>query len=164
MGAEQSRSDDSFSFTDRERLYTRIDTTRLLEILGSDLTTAHDISLSSNDYGEFLFVTLSQPAGNDREYLTFWGLGFHEQREQWITDEWQWYDSYVSRHKNLPTVEKTDAQAQVTARIAEVASNAQPQLRSKRAQLFELLADLTDEDGATTELEDLGIWDDGDLE
>ena len=39
-----------------------------------------------------------------------------------------------------------------------------PLRQSRRAQLFETLADLTDEDGALTELEDLGIWEDEDIE
>ena len=39
-----------------------------------------------------------------------------------------------------------------------------PPAQSKRAQLFEMLAELTDEDGAITELEDLGFWDNDDAD
>lgn len=164
MGVERLQPDDSFGFTDHERLFDRIGHERFMAILTSEQTAVHFVEVSANNYGEFLFVTMSRPMGDNRTYLTFWGLGFHEQRERWITDEWQWYGLQPSRQMTPQTIAREDAQTLIQARIDEIAPNVTPSHQSKRAQLFELLADLTDEDGATTELEDLGIWDDDDVD
>jgi hypothetical protein len=165
MGIERPQPSGSFEFTDHERLYDRIGHERFMAILSAEQTAVHFVEASSNNYGEFLFVTMSQPRGDNRTYLTFWSLGFHEQRERWITHEWQWYDFHPGRHTIPPTIPKADAQTTIQARIDEIAPNiVNPPHQSRRAQLFEMLADLTDEDGATTELEDLGIWDDEDMD
>jgi len=63
-------------------------------------------------------------------------------------------------NKTLPVIDREGALSLVQARIDEIAPNISTKRQSKRAQLYELLADLTDEDGAATELEDMGIWDD----
>ncbi len=152
-----------FSFTDQERLYDRISDEQFRAILGSDQTSAHDVAPASNDYGEFLFVTLSQMVESERKYITFWGLGFHEQRERWITDEWRWYESSLFRHAISQVLEKEDAVALVDNRRDEIAPNIGPVQQSKRARLFEIIADLTDDDAAQTELEDLGVFDDDNL-
>jgi hypothetical protein len=45
---------------------------------------------SSNDFGEFLFVTTSRPSAKDQLAITLYGLGYHEHRERWITRKWFW--------------------------------------------------------------------------
>lgn len=164
MSPERHTPSGRLEFNDHERLYDRINHERFAAILINEQTAVHHVTVSSNNYGEFLFVTVSQLAGQDRTYLTFWGLGFHEQRERWITDEWYWYDAHPLNHMIPQVIAREDAQGLVQARIDEITPYVTPLNQSKRAQLFELLADLTDEDGATTELEDLGIWDDEDIE
>lgn len=105
--------------------------------------------------GEYLFVTLSCRAEQPQKLWTFWGLGWHEYREHWIADTWQSYESERNIAK-LPVLLKEDAYRQIKEREAFVRAQAPPTQPSRRAQLYELLADLTDEDGAWTELEDLG--------
>jgi hypothetical protein len=63
-------------------------------------------------------------------------------------------------------VDKQEAQARLQARLEEIRPYVTPVEPSQRARLFEMLADLTDEDGAYTELEDLedlglGYFDEG---
>src|SRR5579871_1058103 len=91
MGAERPQFTSGFDFTDRERLFGVIGHQRFMRLLTDTQTTVHAISVTSNEYGEFLFVTMSRPdsARGERVYLTFWGGGYHEQRERWITNEWQ---------------------------------------------------------------------------
>lgn len=92
----------------------------------------------------------------EREKLyTFWGLGYHEYRERWIVDTWQWYESQQNPSKKV-ALHKEEAITQVKEREAYVRANATPTQQSRQAQLYELMADLTDEDGALSELEDLG--------
>ena len=76
-----------FGFTEQERLAWRVDQDRFDEILNDEQTIIHKIQLSSNNYGEFLFVTTSRPSDQGRIAMTFFGLGYHEQRERWLTDE-----------------------------------------------------------------------------
>jgi hypothetical protein len=98
------------------------------------------------------------------EPLTFYGLGYHEQQERWITKYWRWYES-ISKAKELGIIPKQKAKAQIQeredfARINAVSAPAP----SRRAQIYDLMAYLTDEDGALTELEDLGWEFLGDLD
>jgi hypothetical protein len=153
-----------FGFTEREKLFERISDKRFKAILVDERTAVHHIEVSSNSYGQFLFVTMSRPVGQDRQFLTFWGLGFHESRERWLTEEWRWYETQQFLHQIPQKIAPEDALALIQERRDEIAPNVTPPHQSKRAKLFEMLADLTDEDGAETDLEDLGIWDDEDID
>src|SRR5688500_5810686 len=86
---------DPFGFTERERLFDRLSHKRLLSLIADEQTHIHSIELSENMYGEFLFIAASRPAavGETRACVTFYGAGYHDQRERWIVDEWFWYDS-----------------------------------------------------------------------
>ncbi len=95
--------------------------------------------------------------------MTFWSLGFHELRERWLTDEWRFYETQQFLHQIPQKIAVEDAQMLIQDRRDQIAPDVTPLHQSKHAQLFELLADLTDEDGAYTELEDLD-WSDEELE
>jgi hypothetical protein len=155
MTKELPQSSALFAFTEHERLWERISHERFTAILTDERTAVHHIEVSTNNYGEFLFVTMSQNVGADRQLLTFWGLGFHEQRERWLTEEWRWYETQQWRHTKPPQIPTEDAVALIQQRRDEIVTHVTPPQQSQRAQLFEILADLTDEDGAYTELEDL---------
>ena len=49
-----------YGFTEKECLYWRVSQERFDAILDDELTIIHDIRESSNNYGEFLFVTTSR--------------------------------------------------------------------------------------------------------
>src|SRR5258708_38023095 len=164
MTKEHPHPHDAFGFTEHERLWERINHTRFLALLADPHTTIHHIEVSTNDYGEFLFVTLSQQIGQERQFVTLWGAGYHDQRERWLIDEGGWYETQQYRQMIPQQIALEDAQALVQERLAEIAPSVSSPHQSKRAKLFELLADLTDEDGALTDLDDLGIWDDDDLD
>lgn len=103
-------------------------------------------------------VTLSRPAGKQHVFLTFYGLGFHEGRERWIHEEWYWYESVRGKELKQQSVPNQDARWLIEARYQEVQSQAHQAEQTSRGRVFELLADLTDEDGATIEMEDLPDW------
>ncbi|MCJ7700633.1 MAG: hypothetical protein MUO62_03540, partial [Anaerolineales bacterium] len=48
-----------YGLTEKEVLYWRVNEARFEEILNDDQTLIHDIKDSSNNFGEFLFVTTS---------------------------------------------------------------------------------------------------------
>jgi hypothetical protein len=156
MTPEVSQSNEGFHFTERERLFERISDKRFRALLAEEQTSIHEIEESSNTYGDFLFVTVSRPGGERRVALTIWGMGYHEYRERWLTHEWYWYEANISSGKPQPVIPKAEAEELLQKRLEEIGPRVTPAQQSKRAQLFEMLADLTDEDGAYTELEDLG--------
>jgi hypothetical protein len=89
---------DPFEFTLEEQRYYRVSVERFLELVRDEQTSIHTIELAANDCGEFLFVTVSlpgeadKPLGERSSIAIFYGLGFHEFRERWITQEWFWYE------------------------------------------------------------------------
>lgn len=146
----------TFGFTEREELYNWVSDRRFRDIVEGEGTIIHDIEESYNNYGEFLFVTVSRPAGERRVCVSFYGYGYHEYRERWYTNEWHFYraNSFADRlERRIP---QQEAQERIDRRRAAIAPYVKKEPQSKRAQLFELLAGLTDEDGAFVELEDLG--------
>ena len=142
----------------RRSLFDRIGHGRFMTLLAEEATSVHRILESSNNYGEFLFVTLSRPGSRERLLVTFWGLGYHDYRERWLSDEWFWYFSNPLPREDTQVILKEDAQRLIEARLAYVQTHASHEAQSRRGQIFELLADLTDEDGAYSEMDDLPGW------
>jgi len=144
-----------FGLTEKEQLFWRVTQVRFGEILQDERTIIHKIEESSNDFGEFLFVTTSRPGKQERIYMTFYGLGYHEYRERWITNEWFWYqtDPYPELLKNK--LSKEAAEEKLKQRIDAISPEIGQDKQSTRGEMFEILADLTDEDGAKAEMEDM---------
>jgi hypothetical protein len=159
-----SPDQEPYGFTEHERLFDRISHNRLIEILKDPQTTILKADLDSNTFGEFLFVATQRGAGEKVAHVTFYGLGYHEYRERWIDKEWAWYESTPYSETGQEALTQEQALAIITERQAEIAPELGRQTQSSRGRLYEMLADLTDEDGALSELEDLGdLFDDDDL-
>ena len=166
-GKERLQADDAFQFTERERLKRRVSDERLRALLGDERTLTHRVEVSANDFGEYLFLTVSlpeqacQPVGERGSVITFWGLGYHEFRDRWLHAEWFWYESFCT-----PEVLE---QIMVTDSVKQLLENRRDyiglylcnQEQSERGQLFGMLADLTDDDAALAEIADSEIgWGD----
>lgn len=149
-----SVTSEAFGLTYNEELFDRLTHNRFLEILNHQASTVHSLAVDYNQYGEFLFVTVSRPSKLQPAVATFWGLGFHEHRDRWLTEEWFWYTPNYQREREQLRVPKPEARRLIEERHAELAHYGNTQ--SPRGRLFETLADLTDEDGAYSELEDMG--------
>jgi hypothetical protein len=152
-----------FGFTERERLFDRVSHNRLIEILKDPQTAILKTEMNSNTFGEFLFVATKRGVGEHVAHITFYGLGYHEYRERWIDKEWAWYESTPSSETDQESLTQEEALTIITERQAEIASEVGRQTQSSRGRLYEMLADLTDEDGALSELEDLGDMFDDDM-
>jgi len=163
MSTERGAGEGSFGFTENEELWERMSHKRFLAILGDDKTRIHNVVVSTNTYGESLFVTVSRMASGERQGITFWGLGFHESRERWLKDEWRWYEVRSDTKALRGTLTKDEAQTLIQNRREDVEHWSAGSKQSSRGKLFEMLADLTDEDGAYSEMKDLGWPDDVDL-
>ena len=150
-----------FGLTEKEQLYWRVSQERFQAILEDEQTQVHEINHSSNNFGEFLFITTSRPGNQGRICMTFYGLGYHEYRERWITDEWFWYQGNLSPELQGKRLEPEEVQAILEQRRESIDPDIGSMSQTERGRFFELLADLTDEDGAVAEMEDLdvvGIW------
>jgi hypothetical protein len=150
-----SRPEDEFGLTEREQMYDRISHARLLELLEDSATIIHRVEESYNNYGEFMFVTVSRPGKSRRILVGFWGLGFHEYRERWLTDEWRWYLANALPETTGQQIPLEEAKELLEKRLESIRPYVGQPKQSERGRLFEALADLTDEDGAYTEMEDL---------
>ena len=150
----KEHSNSCFSFTERENRYDQISHDRFMALVMQPGMDIHEVKEDSNSFGEYLFVTLRCRDEQPKRLLTFWGLGYHEHRERWIIDSWQWFESQRNI-SGLPQLAKDEAYTQIKEREAFVRANATPSEQSPRAKLYETIADLTDEDGALSELEDL---------
>lgn len=150
------RPADEFGLTRQEQLWDRVSHERVLGFLQDETTQVHRIEESYNNYGEFLFVWTSRPGQERRIWVTFYGLGYHEHRERWMAEEWFWYQGNPLPEKLQQALERDEVLGQVQQRLAEIKPRARRQTQSGRGKLFEMIANLTDEDGALTELDDLG--------
>lgn len=150
------RSAEVFGLTEHEKLWDRLSDQRFQALLNDPQTEVHEARIDTNSYGEFLFIQMSRVVDGQRYGLTMFGLGFHEYREQWITQHWHWYESHPSLIAKQPVLPKTEALQLIQNRRDEIAPHVTNTKPSKTALLFGLLADLSDEDGAMAELDDLG--------
>lgn len=146
---------EEFGFTEQERRLDRVSHDRLLEFLTDEATTVHRVEESYNNYGEFMFVTISRPGKTQRIFVGFWGLGYHEYRERWLTSEWHWYRANALPETVKQQIDREEAKDMLEKRLESLRPYVSQQRQSERGELFEALADLTDEDGAYTEMQDL---------
>ena len=148
--------DELFGFTENERLFSRVNQERFKEFLEDENTVIHSAKESGNSYGDFLFVTVSRPGSADRIGMTFYGLGYHEYRERLIKDEWFWYQTDLDPEALKNEISKEDVKNLLNERTVEMTSAYGNETQSQMGAMFELIADITDEDGAIAEMEDLG--------
>src|SRR5688572_16394978 len=112
---------EAFGLTEHENLYYRLSETRFQELLQQESTTIHEVRADSKNYRSFLFVTISRNVGGKQYGLTFYGLGHHDSREQWITDHWYWYEVHSISHLLKRTLSKAEAARLIQERRDEIA-------------------------------------------
>ena len=147
-----------FGITDEEVSRRRVNNESLNEILSNNNTSVHSVQISSNLYGEFLFLTCNRGIGAKRACMTFYGLGYHKYRERWLSEEWFCYHippSLVAGHK---TVSKEDTEEVLAQRLADIRPHLVENTQTERGRQFGILADLTDDDVALSVLRDLGMY------
>lgn len=149
---------DAFGLSDTEKLNYQLADERFRALLNDDTTHVHRILMDANSFGEYLFVTLSCEVAGQHYGLTVYGLGYHHRREQWITDMWYWHEHHRLDALFQNNLSKTFVLEQLAARRELVAAQKTSQKTSEDALLFRLLANLTDDDGAATDIDDMGWY------
>lgn len=150
------RDETGYGFRGREKLVEHLSHDRFMDLMLRDDTHIHDVHVSENSYGEFLFVTAARPVKDVPQRLTFFGLGYHVHRDRWMDDNWFWYEP--STDAASKAIEKVEFEQIIAQRRHEVLIDSRGHQQSKRGQVFEFIADLTDDDGALAELEDNEDW------
>ena len=148
---------EAFGITEAEVIRWRVTDERLKEILANPNTTTHKIELSTNTFGEFLFLTASRGSGPQRIYMTFYGMGFHEYRERWISEEWFWYQTQENQVDTQSKMTMEEVTEKLEQRLTDISPHLGQDTQTEIGWMFEQLADLTDEDGALAEMQDLGL-------
>jgi len=146
----ERRPERLYGFTEEEYWSYRVSEDRFQEFIDDPQTTVHEVALSENDYGTFLFITTSRPNEAGREWVTFWGAGFHELRDRFITGEWFWYRGMVSDELRDQEIPKDEVMALIEQRREEITGQVAKRRQSPEGQMFEFLADMTDDDAANT--------------
>jgi len=149
---------EAFGITEAEVARWRVTDERLKEILASPDTTTHTINQSTNTFGEFTFLTASRRVGQNRIFMTFYGLGYHEYRERWIHKEWFWYQSQESVVDTQTKLPGEEVREMLEQRLVEISPHLGEDTQTERGQMFEQFADLTDDDAALAEMQDLGFY------
>jgi hypothetical protein len=126
MTPEVPKPSEGFGFTEHEKLYDIVSDKRFRALIKDERTHIHELSEGANNYGDFMFVTASRPAGERPELVTFWGLGYHESRERWIVDEWFWYHANLFADTLQKTVSIEEAEALLQRRREAIAPDSAP--------------------------------------
>ena len=121
----------------------------------------YNYNISYNSYGEFLFISLAVLNENrELEGYTFYGLGYHEYRRRYITETWEYYkDQFFHKYKRQyakNTIPISDIKQVIIERQHEI-EEMKKKYPEKPNQLYEFVADLTDEDAAITLMEEFGL-------
>ena len=153
----QPRPYEVFDFTEEELTRWRISDEKLKEILTNKKTTICKVKLSTNNYGEFVFLTASRGKRDNRIYMTFWGYGYHQYRERWIHKEWFWYQTPAQFVDPLAKIPLEEAEQILEERMADISPHVDEETQTETGFLFEILADMTDDDAALSEMQDLEL-------
>jgi hypothetical protein len=72
-----------------------------------------------------------------------------------VTSEWFWYRAFSRPELLNQSVDRATTRQLLEERREDIRPEVGKSQQSERGKLFEMLADLTDEDGAYTEMQDL---------
>jgi hypothetical protein len=153
----QLRPYEKFGMSEEEVTRLRIPDKKLKEILANPNTTIHSIKVEENNYGEFLFLLASRGSGDNRTCMTFFGLGYHDYRERWIHKEWFWHQTPKGLVKTEKRLSSDEVENLLDDRIAEIFPDLSQDTQTEKGRMFEYIADLTDDDAAISEMQDLGL-------
>lgn len=150
---------EGFPFTANEQYLSRVSDVRFRALVFDPQTTIYTARIDGNNYGEFVFITVSRPNGNRKEVFTFWGGGYHERherRDRWIVGEWFYHRAHPFPATLKRRVSQGEVEALLSERQADIAPYAEKHEQSRRGEMFEDLAALADDDAIAAEMDDLG--------
>ncbi len=144
--------------TETEQRSGLISDAKFQEIIKAQDVLIHEVKESFNHYGTFLFVTISRSGRNGRVFATFYGLGFHKNRERWIKDEWFWYQNIGNSDMQNTRITPDKFKKQLQEHKEKTEDMVKPDTQTQRGQLFELIANFSDDDAALAYMSEINIF------
>lgn len=110
--------------------------------------------IDHNSYGEFMFLTLYYKG----KQFQFYGLGLHEFRKKIYLKKWKCNGIDVNEgiYRNKPDIDKEVVLLDIIERYQEAEKWEKPK-QSASSSMFNELADLGDDDGAISMMEEFGL-------
>lgn len=156
--------DNAYSFlTKNEKLFERIGEEKLFKLIGDGIVVPRMCEVDDNSFGEWLFINCLVAAKPERSIMFVSKFGFHYHKEEYEMD--RAYGFYTGgkiygdsgRDITLEEVAKeADEYRTEMERNAKLYNNDEDPERKKRNDMYDLMAELGDEDGALGEMRDLG--------
>ena len=129
-----------FGLDKTEVAQMRVMAEKFKQILADKNTTIRTIEVKANQFGEFLYLTASHRRGRQQVTMTFFGLGYHQHRERWITQEWFWYQTPPNKTDARQRLSLEEAENQLAQRLAKIMQAPDHTPQSKPGHDFEQLA------------------------
>ena len=134
-------------FTGDEQLFEKVTFDRALEIINNEEVSVLECNTSHNNYGEFLFIYIKY----QDTVICMYGLGEHIYRERWV-DNFSLYGSDL-RYFDKQLLNKEEVIKQIHERT-KLKERYKDIKQTESGRLYDILADIGDEDGATVIMED----------
>ena len=80
--------------------------------------------------------------------MTFYGYGYHQYRERWITEEWFWHQTPADMVSPADKLPFDEVQEILFEGLADISPHLNEDTKTELGQMFEALADMTDDDAA----------------
>lgn len=142
---------EDLGFTHDECLYYNVSHSRFLEFIKNGKIVSN--SRDNNNYGEFRFITILVNRSYGEEAITFYGNGYHEYRET-ISPNWSFNVGNGCIYRNNPVLNTNKVLKEIESERKHLNFDSKP-----KKNTFSILADLTDEDGAYTIMQDYDMLD-----
>jgi len=86
---------------------------------------------------------ISRVGETRRAAMTFYDLGYHEERERWITKEWFWYRAHADTDILQQHIDKDEVRETLKRRLESIQLYIERNTQTQRGMIFEILADRT---------------------
>ena len=140
-------------FTNSELITGVVSDERLRKLFASDNIKISTAKISSNNYGEFMFINFSY----NGVHMMAYGYGYHEYRDRYYYDDWFFTDS-SNYYPMAPIVDKKSMFDDMDTRKSTIKKYAKGHQTSDHGYMFAEIADMADDDYAISEMEDMGYY------
>jgi len=122
-----------------------------------DKGIVYEYKVSYNSYGEFMFVSIYFPEID--KGIVFYGLGYHEYRDRYVLNKWEYHhDDFFELDRLISAPPKRLVKEAIEDRLAEISALAKQHKQSKSGKVYDMIAELMDDDAAIAFMEDFGIF------
>lgn len=154
-------------FTSDEASDEQVKHERVLEFIRRGDVRVISTTVDLNSYGRFMFVTLKITPTNGLRgnsfrqypplYFEFYGLGFHDYRDLYMVEKWNFFQSQAYLHVGSKGMDSERVLSEIITRHHEMSAHAIRYEQNKPGRKFAALADEVGDDAVILALEDDGL-------